>query len=72
VDGLDRRRCSGETRRSISFYVPCFNSHDALDADRAVQEEVRNVARSVVSAVKALRARRPSQPDKKIKWPRPK
>ena len=35
-------------------------------------EEVRNVARSVVSAVKELRAGKLSQPDKQIKWPRPK
>jgi hypothetical protein len=28
-----------------------------------------NVARSVVQAVKALRAGQLSQPDKKIKWP---
>jgi hypothetical protein len=37
-----------------------------------VQEEVRNVARSVVSAVCQLRAGKLAQPDRKIKWPRPK
>jgi hypothetical protein len=43
-----------------------------LDKDNAVQEEVRNVARAVVAAVKELRAGRLSQPDRMIKWPRPK
>jgi len=43
-----------------------------LDKDEAVQEEVRNVARSVVAAVKELRAGRLSQPDERIKAPRPK
>ena len=58
--------------RYIGYYEPYYNSHDILDKDDAVQEEVRNVARSVVSAVKELRAGRLSQPDKHIKWPRPK
>jgi len=58
--------------RYIGYYEPYYNSHDALDQDKAVQEEARNVARSVVEAVKALRAGRLSQPDKQIKWPREK
>lgn len=37
-----------------------------------MQEEARNVARSVVQAVKALRAGQLSQPDKQVEWPRPK
>ena len=58
--------------RYIGYYEPYYNSHDILDKDAAVQEEVRNVARSVVNAVKELRAGRLSQPDKHIEWPRPK
>ena len=58
--------------RYIGYFEPYFNSHDALDKDTAVQEEVRNVARSVVNAVKELRAGRLSQPGKQIKAPRPK
>ena len=62
--------------RYIGFYEPYYNSHDALDKDKDkdkdVQEEVRNVARSVVSAVCQLRAGKLAQPDRKIKWPRPK
>ena len=44
--------------RYIGYVEPYFNSHDALDKDKTVQEEVRNVARSVVDAVKELRAGR--------------
>ena len=58
--------------RYIGYFEPYYNSHEALDKDSAVQEEVRNVARAVVGAVAALRAGQLSQPDKKIKSPRPK
>jgi hypothetical protein len=37
--------------RYIGYYEPHYSSHDTLDEDHAVQEEVRNVARSVVNAV---------------------
>lgn len=46
---------------------PQYSSHEALDEDRAVQEETRKVARSVVQTVKELRAGRLSQPDKQVK-----
>jgi hypothetical protein len=49
---------------------PCYPSHDALDRDMAVQEEARNVARSVVHAVKVLRAGLLSQPRKQVEWSR--
>jgi len=58
--------------RYIGYYEPYYNSHDALDKDKAVQQEVRNVAAAVVRAVTELRAGRLSQPDKGIKPPRPK
>jgi hypothetical protein len=58
--------------RYIGYYEPYYNSHEALDQDKAVQEEARNVARAVVQAVKQLRAGQLSQPDKKIKLPRTK
>jgi hypothetical protein len=61
-----------EYGRYIGFYEPYYNSHDTLDKDKDVQEEVRNVARSVVSAVCQLRAGKLAQSDRKIKWPRPK
>jgi hypothetical protein len=58
--------------RHIGYYEPYSNSHDALDEGLDVQEETRNVARSVVEAVKALRAGHLSQPDKAVTGPRPK
>ena len=58
--------------RYIGYFEPYYNSHDALDADKAVQEEARNVARSVAAAVVELRDGRLSQPDKKVRPPRPK
>ena len=70
--GLIDAGAAAKLDRYVGYYEPYYNSHDALDKDAAVQEEVRNVARSVVEAVKQLRAGALSQPDKKIKWPRPK
>ena len=70
--GLIDAGAAAKLDRYIGYYQPYCTSHDALDKDLAVQEETRNVARSVVHAVKALRAGRLSQPDKQIKWPRPK
>ena len=61
--------------RYIGYFEPYFSSHEALDRDEAVQEETRNVARSVMQAVKALRAGRLNPPDtrgKPIRAPRPK
>ena len=42
--------------RYIGYYEPYATSHEALDRDEAVQEEVRNVARAVVQTTAALRA----------------
>lgn len=58
--------------RFIGYYEPYATSHDALDADTAVQEEARNVARAVATAVADLRAGRLSMPDAKLSRPRPK
>jgi len=66
------------TNLSYGFLTPrdnlIFGIHREIriDKDKDVQEEVRNVARSVVSAVCQLRAGKLAQPDRKIKWPRPK
>ena len=70
--GLIDAGAAAKLDRYIGYYEPYFNSHDALDKDKPVQDEVRNVARSVVQAVKELRAGRLSQPDKQVKWPRTK
>jgi multimeric flavodoxin WrbA len=58
--------------RLIGYYEPYATSHDALDRDAAVQEEVRNVARSLVNAVTLMRSGRRERPDQGLKAPRPK
>ncbi len=42
--------------RYIGYYRPYATSHDELDRDTAVQEEVRIAGRALVRAVRALRA----------------
>ena len=58
--------------RFIGYYEPYATSHEGLDKDVAVQEEVRNVARAVSNAVADLRAGKLSIPDRNLKRPRPK
>jgi multimeric flavodoxin WrbA len=70
--GLIDAGAAARLDRYIGYFGAYYNSHDALDRDLAVQDEVRNVARSVVVAVKELRAGRLSQPDRQITAPRPK
>lgn len=42
--------------RFIGYFEPYATSHDTLDKDELVQEEVRNVARAVLHTVAAVRA----------------
>ena len=58
--------------RYIGYYTPYATSHDALDRDEGVQEEVRNVARALAAAVGQLRAGRLARPGEPLKAPRPK
>jgi hypothetical protein len=58
--------------RYIGYYESYAQSHEALDRDAAMQEEVRNVARAVSNAVAESRANRLSIPDADLKRPRPK
>jgi multimeric flavodoxin WrbA len=58
--------------RYIGYYEPYATSHETLDADQAVQAEVRNVASAVAGAVKALRGGTLPQPGKGLRQPRPK
>ena len=58
--------------RYIGYFEPYATSHDALDADIDVQQEVRNVADAVAAAVVELRAGKLSQPDRSVESPRPK
>lgn len=45
-----------ELDRYIGYFEPYATSHEALDKDEAVQEEVRNAARTLLEAVRAKRA----------------
>jgi multimeric flavodoxin WrbA len=58
--------------RYVGYYEPYATSHEALDADTALWEEVRNVARAVRAAVQDLRAGKLSNPSGGLKAPRPK
>ena len=58
--------------RYIGYYEPYATSHDALDADTAVQEEVRNVAREVIATTKLQRAGKYQTPSDGLDDPRPK
>ena len=58
--------------RFIGYYQPYSTSHETLDADTAMQEEVRNVARAVAEAVAQVRAGTLSSPDTGLAPPRPK
>jgi multimeric flavodoxin WrbA len=58
--------------RFVGYYEPYATSHEALDRDTALMEEVRNVARAVVNAVGEARAGTLSIPDRDLHAPRPK
>ena len=45
-----------ELDRYIGYWEPYATSHDALDKDTAIQEEVRNAARTLLEAVQARRS----------------
>jgi multimeric flavodoxin WrbA len=47
-----------ELDRYIGYWEPYATSHQALDRDHAIQEEVRNAARTLLEAVQARRAGR--------------
>ncbi len=70
--GLVAAGGQGVLDRYIGYFEPYASSHEALDRDRAVQDEVRHVARSVVRAVKLLRAGKIRQPDADLGTVRPK
>jgi multimeric flavodoxin WrbA len=56
----------------VGYLRPYATSHDDLDADRDFQEEVRNAARALVTAVRRLRKDGLAPPDAGLAEPRPK
>lgn len=58
--------------RYVGYYEPYATSHDELDRDTALQEEVRNAARTLVNAVDAMRRGAMPKADAMLQDPRPK
>ena len=58
--------------RYIGYWKPYATSHDALDADQAVREETRQVARAVAQVAREMRAGRIDTPLAGEPPPRPK
>jgi multimeric flavodoxin WrbA len=61
-----------ELDRYIGYFEPYATSHEALDKDDAIQEEVRNAARTLLGAVEARRAGRLVSAGSCLKPPRQK
>ena len=70
--GLIDAGAQARLERYIGYYEPYATSHQALDRDEAVQEEVRNVARALLQAVGELRQGKLSTPGRDLPSPRPK
>jgi multimeric flavodoxin WrbA len=58
--------------RYVGYYEPYATSHDALDRDTDLHEEVRNAARTLVEAVRLARSGQLPRPDRAVRSPRPK
>lgn len=58
--------------RYIGYYEPYATSHQDLDRDHAVQEDVRNSARALAGSVRAARAGKLASLNPDLKEPRPK
>jgi multimeric flavodoxin WrbA len=61
-----------QLERYIGYMEPYATSHDALDRDHGVQEEVRNAARALIEAIKLMRSGALQRPDQGLREPRPK
>ena len=70
--GLIRAGDSGAIGRYLGYMEPYANGHAALDRDTALQEEVRNAARSLVETVRQIRSGRLRPPDAGLPTPRQK
>ena len=70
--GLIRAGESGVVGRYLGYMEPYATGHDDLDRDTALQEEVRNAARSLVETVRQIRSGKLKQPDRALSPPREK
>jgi hypothetical protein len=69
--GLVEAGHAGTLDRYIGYYEKYATSHEALDADHALQAEVANAARALANQVKLMREGR-REPDEGLRDPRPK
>jgi len=69
---LESAGAEAELDRYIGYWKPYATSHDALDRDAAIQDEVRNAARTLCDAVKAKRDGRMIQAGQGLTPPRQK
>jgi multimeric flavodoxin WrbA len=58
--------------RYVGYWKPYATSHEELDRDEAVQEEVRNTARALLEGVKAVRSGKQVAPGADLRAPRDK
>jgi multimeric flavodoxin WrbA len=70
--GLIEAGMQARLDRFIGYYEPYYNSHETLDQDECVQEEVRNVARAVLRGVTDMRSGKLEPADWHVQRPRPK
>jgi multimeric flavodoxin WrbA len=63
---------TAELDRYIGYWKPYATSHEELDADQAIQEEVRNAARTLLDGVRMKRAGRFVAPGQDLTQPREK
>jgi len=70
--GLIAAGTKSQLDRYIGYYEPYATSHDTLDKDTAVQDEVRLVAKALAAGVKLLRQGKLVVPAAKEPRPRPK
>jgi hypothetical protein len=66
------RRSAGELNRYIGYWKPCATSHAELDADHAIQQEVRDAAVTLKEAVLAQPSGTLTAADRDLKPPRQK
>lgn len=58
--------------RHIGYWQPYATSHEALDGDTSLQQEVRNTALALLESVRATRTGKQVSPELDIKAPRQK
>ena len=68
IDAGDRARLD----RYIGYYEPYATSHETLDTDRALQDEVRQAAQALMASLPDVRAGVRTNPGASLRRPRPK